>query len=272
MCLADACGAEEHEHADGLVGVLESETVTLDGLDNLVDGGILADYGTLEGLGHVEQTRTFGLRDADGRDARHHGHDLGDFLLADRLAFRFELLLPVGLGSLEVLPQLGFLVALLGGEVILLLAGRLQLLLVGCLYFLFELLYLLRHTDIGDMHSRTGLVKSVERLVGESTVAHVPFREVYAGLQGIVAVADVMVFLVLAFYLAKNLQGLFGSGGLHHHFLETAFECAVFFDVLAVFVEGCGADALYVASCQGRLEHVGGVHGAWSRAGADDGV
>ena len=54
--------------------------------------------------------------------------------------------------------------------------------------------------------------------------------------------------------------------------LEAAFERGVLFDVLAVFVEGRGADAMQFAARQGRLQHVGGVHRAFRFAGPDEGV
>ncbi len=54
--------------------------------------------------------------------------------------------------------------------------------------------------------------------------------------------------------------------------LEAAFERGVLFDVLAVFVQGRGADAVQFATCQGRLEHVGGVHRAFRFARPDQGV
>ena len=56
--------------------------------------------------------------------------------------------------------------------------------------------------------------------------------------------------------------------GLDHDGLEAALQGGVFLDVLAVFVQGGGADALEFAARQGGLEHVGGVHGAFGRAGA----
>ncbi len=57
-----------------------------------------------------------------------------------------------------------------------------------------------------------------------------------------------------------------------HHGLKAAFEGGVLLDVLAVFVERGGADAVQFAAGEHRLEHVAGVHRALGLAGADDGV
>ena len=54
--------------------------------------------------------------------------------------------------------------------------------------------------------------------------------------------------------------------------LEAALQRRVLLDVLAVFVEGGRADGPQLAAGEHRLEHVGGVHGAFGGAGAHEGV
>ena len=61
-------------------------------------------------------------------------------------------------------------------------------------------------------------------------------------------------------------------GSFDQHFLEAALERGVLLDVLAVFVERGGADAMQLAARERGLEHVAGVHGAFGLAGADHGV
>ena len=56
------------------------------------------------------------------------------------------------------------------------------------------------------------------------------------------------------------------------HRLEAALERLVLLDVLAVLVERGGADAAQLAARERGLEHVGGVHRALGRAGADQRV
>ncbi len=55
-------------------------------------------------------------------------------------------------------------------------------------------------------------------------------------------------------------------------FLEAALQRGVLLDVLAVFVQRGGADAMQFATRQRGLEHVAGIHGAIGLAGADHGV
>ncbi len=56
------------------------------------------------------------------------------------------------------------------------------------------------------------------------------------------------------------------------HLLEAALQRGVLLDVLAVFVERGGADAMQFAARQRRLQHVAGVDRALGLAGADHGV
>ena len=64
----------------------------------------------------------------------------------------------------------------------------------------------------------------------------------------------------------------FRRGLAHGDGLEPALQGRVLLDVLAVLVQGGGADDADLAAGQSGLEDVGGVHGALGRACAHDGV
>ena len=61
-------------------------------------------------------------------------------------------------------------------------------------------------------------------------------------------------------------------GSLDHDGLEPPLQSGVLFDILAVLVEGGGADAVELAPGQHGLEEIARVHGALGLAGAHDGV
>ena len=67
-------------------------------------------------------------------------------------------------------------------------------------------------------------------------------------------------------------EGFFLGGRLYHHFLKTTFQSPVFFDMLAVFIEGSSTDTLYFAASQCRFEHVGGIQRTGSASGSHDGM
>ena len=81
-----------------------------------------------------------------------------------------------------------------------------------------------------------------------------------------------MVGFVAHLQAAQTGNGVFHRRLFHQHLLETALQCGVFFDVLAVFVQGGGANAVQLATCQRRLEHIARVHGTFGLACADHGV
>ncbi|MNJ29482.1 hypothetical protein D3C77_240510 [compost metagenome] len=81
-----------------------------------------------------------------------------------------------------------------------------------------------------------------------------------------------MVDLVLLLEAAQDghrvLDGRFGDEDR----LEATGQGRVLLDVLAVFIQRGGADAVQLAARQGGLQEVGGVHGSVALAGADQGV
>ena len=81
-----------------------------------------------------------------------------------------------------------------------------------------------------------------------------------------------MVLLVALADAHQDVDGLLERRLLDHDRLEAPLEGRVALDVLAVLVEGRGADALELAAGQRRLEDVGGVDRALGRARADERV
>ena len=83
---------------------------------------------------------------------------------------------------------------------------------------------------------------------------------------------DAVMDLVALLQAAQNGDRVLDRGLVHQHLLETSLERRVLLDVLAVLVQGRGADAVQFTAGQRRLEHIAGVHGALGLARADDGV
>ena len=81
-----------------------------------------------------------------------------------------------------------------------------------------------------------------------------------------------MEHFVPLFQPAQDGDGVLHRGFVHHHRLEPPLQGGVLLDVLAVFVQGGGADAVQLAAGQHGLEQVAGIHGAVGLAGAHDGV
>ena len=71
-----------------------------------------------------------------------------------------------------------------------------------------------------------------------------------------------MMDLVARLQAAENTNGVFNRGLVDQDGLETALQGCIFLDVLAVLIEGSGADAVQFAAGQHRFQHVRGIHRA----------
>ena len=81
-----------------------------------------------------------------------------------------------------------------------------------------------------------------------------------------------MVKLVALAQAAQDRDGVLNRGLVDQHGLEPALERGVFLDVLAIFVEGGGANAMQLAASQHGLQQVSGIHGAFGLPGSHHGV
>ena len=120
------------------------------------------------------------------------------------------------------------------------------------------------------VHIGAGLVDQVDGLVRQETVGDVPLGQHHCLAQHPLGDGDAVVILIVMGDALENFQGILQAGLVDGHRLEAALQGSVLFDVLAVFVEGGGADDLNLAPGQGGLEDIGGVHAALGVAGAHD--
>ena len=126
----------------------------------------------------------------------------------------------------------------------------------------------------GELHAQAagGFVDGVDGLVGQLAVGNVAMRQGRGGNQRAVANLDLVVRLVSVPETAQDRDGVLDRRFVDQNRLKAPFEGGVGLHVLAVFVERGGANGMQLAARQHGLEHIGGVHGAFGRAGADDGV
>ena len=179
---------------------------------------------------------------------------------------------PLLLGGGEFLGQLALGVPETGRLLILLAAHHPILLLLDLLDLLFDVDDLLGDVDVVEVDPASHLVQGVNGLVREVPIRDVPGGQGHAAADGLIGVVHRVVLLVLVLDVVQDLDGLVDAGRLHQHLLEAALEGSVLFDVLTVFVEGRGANALNLTTRQGGLEHVGGVQRTAGPTGTDNGV
>ena len=120
--------------------------------------------------------------------------------------------------------------------------------------------------------ARRRLVHEVDGLVRQEAVGDVAVGQGRRGDQRRIGDAHAVMQLVFLFQAAQDGDGVLHRGLGHEHRLEAPGQRRVLLHMLAVLVERGGADAVQLAAGERRLEEVGGVHGAFRSAGADQGV
>ena len=125
-----------------------------------------------------------------------------------------------------------------------------------------------------DLHAqpRRRLVDQVDGLVGQEAVGDVAVRQGRRRHQRAVGDLHLVVRLVSVLQAAQDRDRILDARLVDIDRLEAPRQGGVLLDVLAVFVERGGADAMQVAARQRRFEQVRRIHGAVGLAGADDGV
>src|SRR6266545_2083040 len=123
-----------------------------------------------------------------------------------------------------------------------------------------------------DAHPAARLVDQVDRLVGQEPVGDVAVGQVGRGDQGVIGDRDPVVGLVAVTQALQDLDRVRHGGLVDVDRLEAALQGRVLLEVLAVLLEGGGADRLQLTARQHRLEDRGRVDRALGRARADQGV
>ena len=203
--LAHTRRAEEHERADGVVGLLQSDAVALDGLHHLVDGLVLCDDGILQLLRHALQTDTLLFGHTLGRHTRHHRYHLGHLVSVDHLPLLVNARAPALVHLLQFCLEHRLTVAIAGSQFeVLILHGPLFLFLhLGNLFLLFH--NLLRNLGITKMYARACLVEGVDGLIGHKAVCHVAVCQFDTCHEGIIRIGHMVMVLIAVLDVTQYL-------------------------------------------------------------------
>ena len=125
-----------------------------------------------------------------------------------------------------------------------------------------------------DLHAQRGrgFVDQVDGLVGQEAIGDIAMGKRGRGDDRGILDAHAVMHFVAVLEAAQDGDGVLDRRLRDQNGLEAALQRRVLFDVLAIFVERGGADGAQFAAGQRRLEHVGGVHGAFGGARADQRV
>ena len=272
MGLADPRRSDEEEDADRPVGILQPGPCPENRPRELFDRLLLADDAAAQVAVQRAEACRLAARNALGRNPRHGRQHLLDAAGVDLDGVRLQLPAPGRTVGVELRTELQLTHPRCGRLVVDRRLDRLAPLALNVGEGRGQLAQGVRFVGRPHADPRTGLVQQVDRLVREVAVRDVAFGQLDAGLERLLGVTDVVVPLVVRGDAAQDLQRLGPRGGLDHDALEPPLERGIAFDILAVLVEGRGADRLQFAAREGRFENVGRIERPLRRTGPHDRV
>ncbi len=133
-------------------------------------------------------------------------------------------------------------------------------------------LQVIRQVELVHAHLARCLIHQVDCLVGQVALLEVPVGEGDRCLQRRIRDLQAVVLLIALAETAKDQQRIVGGRFVHVDGREPALQRGILLDVLAVLVQRGRADDVQFSARKGGFEHIGGIHRALGRPGADDGV
>ena len=100
---------------------------------------------------------------------------------------------------------------------------------------------------------RARFVHEVDGLIRKKAVRNITVRENRGSHQRIVFNLHAVVYLVALLQATQDGNALLYRRCIRHHRLETALQCCILLNILAVLIQRCRADAVELASCQHGL-------------------
>jgi hypothetical protein len=260
------------EAAHRAVGVLQAAARPTNRAGHGPHRLVLADHALVQFVLQPEQTLDLVLFDPGQRHAGHARDDLGDGLVIDDAIHFLGPVAPLahhlfllGAGDFGLVTQLRC--ALVVGVL-----DRLVLLHEQPFDLAFDLRKIRRLGHAAQADARTGLVDDVNGLVRLDAASDVAVGQLHGRGDRLVGDLNAVVSFVTVAQPLQDEGRLLPAGLLDDDLLKTAFERAVLLDVLAVLIQRGRTDALDLAAREGRLEHVGGINGAFRAARSDQRV
>ena len=247
----------------------------------------------MEGFLHVQQLGRLAFGEFLHRHAGPGGHDLGDVFLchhrgavisrsyshsggsgftANFGSLGFRLILAGLQDRADLVAQLHFLIAQFAGLGEVLLANGVFLLLLDRAKLLVDLLSGRGQLRVHQANAAAGFIDQVDGLVGQEAIRDVAVTQGGRSHQCLISDRETVVRFVALLQTPQDFDGVVNRRLTHLHRLEPTLQGGIAFDVLAVFIERGGTDALELSAGQGWLEDVGSIDGTFRRAGADQGM
>ena len=103
-------------------------------------------------------------------------------------------------------------------------------------------------------------VDQINRFIRQEAVGNITVAQLCCGNDSRVGNIDTVVDFITLLQTTQNSNGIFYTWLANQYFLEAAFKCSVFFNVLTVFVQGGCTDTVQFAARQSRFQHIARIH------------
>ena len=269
---ADSGRSEENERTNRPAWILEVGARAAQRFGNRDHRFVLTHDFSFQFGFHLQQLFRFLLFHSLQRNTRDFRNDGHHIVRRNHDFFFFTFLAPFSQNRVESFLGLFFLVAQTGGflEILGLDCG---LLFAANNFDIFlDFLHVGRTRHGVDAGAGAGFVHDIDCFVRQKSSRDIALRKFHRDLERLVRQLRFVMCFVFRSQPFQNLNGLFNGWCFHLHRLEAPLQRRVFFDVLAVLVQGRCTDTLQLAAAQRRFDDIARIHRALGRARADNGV
>ena len=108
--------------------------------------------------------------------------------------------------------------------------------------------------------ARTAFIHQVNRFIRQETVCDIPFCQSCTQPYHCIWNVHTVVLFIILFNAVQNLNGIFYCRFFNGNWLETPFQCSIFFNILPIFFKRGCTDYLHFATGQRWLQDVRSIH------------
>ena len=123
-----------------------------------------------------------------------------------------------------------------------------------------EFVHLLGFTVQLHFDAAGSFVNQINCFIRQEAVGNVTVAQLRCGNDSRVGNIDTVVDFITLLQTAQNSDGIFHTWLANQYFLEAAFECRIFLDVLTVFIQSSRTDTVQFATRQSRFQHIARIH------------
>ena len=118
------------------------------------------------------------------------------------------------------------------------------------------------------LHTQTSrsFIHQVNRLIRQETVSNISTGQFNSRNDCIILDTHFMMILILLLQSSQDRYSIDFRRLIHHYYLESAFQCFIFFKVLLILFQSSRTDRPQISTSQCGLQDIGSIHGSFTFA------